>query len=36
MDAAVRDVERLGRDDLALFPPEVAGLDLFARQVVPA
>ena len=30
------DVERFGRDYLALFGPELAGLDLFSRQVLPA
>ena len=30
------DVERFGRDYLALVGPELAGLDLFSRQVLPA
>lgn len=36
MAAAVRDAERFGRDYLALFAPEIAGLDLYAQRVVPA
>jgi len=36
MADAVRDAERFGHDYLALFGPEVAGLDLYARRVVPA
>jgi len=36
MALAVRDAERFGRDYLALFGPELAGLDLYSRQVVPA
>jgi len=33
MDAAVRDMERFGRDYLALMGPELAGLDLYSRRV---
>jgi len=36
MAGAVRDVERFGRDYLALFGPELEGLDLIERRVVPA
>jgi hypothetical protein len=36
MAGAVRDVERFGRDYLALFGPEFEGLDLIERRVVPA
>ncbi len=36
MADAVRDAEHFGRDYLALFGPELAGLDLYSRQVVPA
>jgi hypothetical protein len=36
MAAAVRDAERFARDYLALFAPEVAGPDLYARRVLPA
>jgi len=36
MAVTVRDAERFGRDYLALFGREVAGLDLYARRVVPA
>src|SRR6056297_3091847 len=36
MNAAVRDMERFGRDYLALFASEIAGLDLYARQVASA
>ena len=36
MADAVRDTERFGRDYLALLGPELAGLDLFSRRVVPA
>jgi hypothetical protein len=36
MALAVRDAERFGRDYLALMGPELAGLDLYSRRVVPA
>ena len=36
MAAAIRDAERFAGDYLALFAPEVAGPDLYARRVVPA
>ncbi len=36
MVVAVRDAERFGRDYLALFGAELAGLDLYSRRVVPA
>jgi len=36
MADAVRDAERFGRDYLALFGPEFAGLDLYSRRVLAA